>query len=287
MAVPQWDRPIDFVYRHAAPMEGIHFHSHAMYELYYFHQGQCNYLIGDKLFSLSPGDLILMHGMTLHCPNPSPHAPYVRTMFHFDPAYVQRILQPELARALLAPFERLRNYRIRLNPDQRKEAERMFAEMDGLYAAGDGGPDYKYERFVMRFIELLYMVKGWCASPEGAHAPASEREKHVQRVITFLEEHYAEHLTLEAIAESLHLTKPYLSNMFKSVTGTTVFKYLYNRRINQAKIYFRLEPHRSVTDICHAVGFQHLPHFSRMFKAAVGTTPEAYRRRMAQAANRS
>ncbi|MGV2643813.1 helix-turn-helix domain-containing protein, partial [Clostridium perfringens] len=106
----------------------------------------------------------------------------------------------------------------------------------------------------------------------------SEKERHVQHVVSFVEENYMQDLTLEQIARDMHITKHYLSSLFKEVTGTTVVKYLYHRRINQAKILLRLHPHLSITEISQAAGFKHLSHFSRMIKAMLGTTPEYYRR---------
>ncbi|UVI31325.1 AraC family transcriptional regulator [Paenibacillus spongiae] len=278
----QWQTPIDFAYRNDAPLMDAQFHSHAFYEIYYFQSGECNYLIGDKLMTLRPGDLLLMHGMTLHCPNPSLREPYVRTLFHFDPAYIHKVLQPEMAAALLKPFEELRNIRISLGTEEQLVFERLLQEMNELYGSGrrslssvTGG------RFLFRFLDLLELLREWCSKPVEEHEHGSLKERHVQSVVSYIEEHYAEDVTLDAIAGALHLTKPYLSNMFKEVTGTTVFKYLYNRRINQAKIMFRLEPGRSVSDVGRAVGFHHLAHFSRMFKATAGSSPEVYRRQLA------
>jgi len=135
-----------------------------------------------------------------------------------------------------------------------------------------------YDRFTLRFMDLMYFVGGLCSMQVHDREHRSEKERYVQRVISFLEDHYAEEITLETIASSLHLSKPYLSNLFKEVTGTTVFKYLYNRRINQAKIWLRLKPSCSVSDIGRMVGFRHLAHFSRLFKAVEGCSPEAYRK---------
>lgn len=279
----QWQEPIELMYRNSLPMDGARFHAHAFYELYYFHTGECKYLIGDKLMTLVPGDLILMHGMTLHRPNPAPHVPYVRTIIHFDPSYLTTVLQPDKAAELLRPFEELRNIRLHLNEQDQIEFDRLLAEMNELYMhRGETAVHAAYDRFSLRFMELLHIVGGWCSRHVHEREHRSEKERHVQRVISFLEDHYAEEITLETISSSLHLTKPYLSNLFKDVTGTTVFKYLYNRRINQAKIWFRLEPHRSVSDIGRLVGFRHLAHFSRLFKAVAGCSPEAYRKGILQ-----
>ena len=282
----QWTQPIDLIYRDAKPMPGAQFHSHAFYEIYYFQEGECNYLIGDKLMTLHPGDLILMHGMTLHCPNPSPYQPYIRSIIHFDPAYTHKILQPEPAAVLMKPFEELRNIRISLSEQDQLEMEKLLREMNSLYEQRNESNTAvsitAYDRFTLRFFELLHLIRGWCGEPIREREHRSNKEQHVQSVISFLEAHYEQDVTLDDIANALHLTKPYLSNLFKEVTGTTVFKYLYNRRINQAKMLFRLEPERTVSDVCSVVGFQHLAHFSRLFKATVGTSPEVYRKTIKQ-----
>jgi hypothetical protein len=43
----QWTQPIDLIYRDAKPMPGAQCHAHAFYEIYYFQEGDCKYLIGD------------------------------------------------------------------------------------------------------------------------------------------------------------------------------------------------------------------------------------------------
>src|SRR5690606_34859125 len=108
------------------------FHSHTFYELYYFHEGRCNYVIGPNMYSLQPGDLILMHGMRLHSPNPDPRVPYVRTTIHFRPEYLQEFLNRKYVALLMKPFEELRNYRIQLG-EKRGEVERILEEMGAWY----------------------------------------------------------------------------------------------------------------------------------------------------------
>lgn len=282
-SVLQLQQPIEMSYRNDAPIERSSFHSHAFYEIYYFQEGECTYLIGDKLMALQPGDLILMHGMTLHSPNPSPHLPYVRSIVHFDPAYLFRLLQPEPASALLKPFEELRNIRIPLPAADRAEMERILSLMNESYGKREALTP-AVGRFELRFLELLQRIGEWCAAPVDDLGHRSHREKLVQEVISYLEAHFVEDIVLDDIADALHLTKPYLSNLFKKITGTTVFKYLYNRRVNQAKILFRFEPERSVSSVCREVGFAHPAHFSRLFKAMAGMSPEAYRKRMLEQA---
>jgi len=264
-------RPVEIFYS-ASPVK-MSFHSHDEYEIYYFHGGKCNYLIGDKIYALAPGDLIIMHGMTLHCPNVE-GSDYRRTIIHFDPSFVQPFAHV-LSIDLLKPFQELRNYRIRLDGRDKKEIESHLADMLELYESG-----YSLDavRFQLRFIELLALIYRHCQTRmQVGQEPASDKERHVQNIISFLELHYGEDLHMEHLESHFHLSKFYLSKIFKEVTGVTVFTYLYHRRINRAKTLLLLDPKRPVTDVCYEVGFKHPSHFCRMFKKVTGMTPEQFR----------
>ena len=268
----QLHQPFDFHYRNDKPMAGGEFHSHAFYEIYYFHEGKCTYLIGDKIYVLKPGDLLLMNGLTLHCPHVEPDVQYVRSIAHFDPGFVNRLLQPAASSVLLGPFEELRNYRITLQGPERSEFEEIMQELDRLTSNGAS-----QERRMLRLLDMMYFIADLCRTAVNDKDTFPEKELHVQHVITFVEHNYMNDLSLEEIAQAVHLTKHYLSSLFKEVTGTTVFKYVYSRRINQAKNLLWLQPNLTITEVCYAAGFKHLAHFSRMFKEMVGCTPEDYR----------
>lgn len=266
---------LDYTYRSQGPIDAD-FHSHSWYEIYYFHEGVCTYLIGDRIYTLQPGDLILMNGMTLHCAKIDRRFEYIRSILHFDPAAVQAFLDfnPELN--VLEPFQRLGNLRLTLTGDDRKLVERLLAEMKGLYEGADA---VSRGRFRLKFLDLLHVVYELCRKPlENRDTVSSVKENTVQRIITYLEQHYADDLHLEELQDNLHASKYYLSKLFKDVTGVTIFDFLYQRRINQAKIEFLLDQATSVTDVCFRVGFKHLAHFSRMFKKQVGVTPEQFKK---------
>lgn len=254
------------------------FHSHAYYEVYFFHEGNCNYLIGDQTYRLAPGDLILMYGMTLHCAKIDPSVPYIRSIVHFDPAILRPFLELPQAVDVLQPFRQFRNYRLRLRGAEKAEVERILLEMAGHKRQGDaiGG-----NRLLLAFVDLLVFLYGQCLNPlrEQREFP-SEKERTVQGIIALLETSYGnDELSMDWLQERLHLSKSYLAKIFREVTGVTLFEYIFRKRINEAKILFQLQPELSVTDVCFRVGFKHLAHFSRMFKRQVGFSPDVYRKR--------
>lgn len=251
-------------------------HSHPEYEVYYFHEGKSNYLIGDKLYTLTPGDLIIMHGMTLHRPKLFEKEEYIRTVIHFNPEWARKWNEQMPDMDLLRPFNELRNHKIHLSKEERLTFEQMLAAIQQARSANMLGSEYRVQ---LRMLDLLIYVQYLFHSPlQKVSEFPSDKERNVQHIISYIENHYMEDLRLDTIERDLHFSKYYLSKIFKEVTGVTIFEFLYQRRLNQAKILLSMEKDLSITEVCQQVGFKHLAHFSRLFKAKVGQTPEQFKK---------
>ncbi len=268
---------LDYSYRTEGPVMQL-FHSHIRYEVYYFHGGVCTYLIGDRIYNLMPGDLMLMNGMTLHCPKIDPRVPYVRSVIHFNPSSLQPYLDLPHAVPFLQPFQQFGNYHLSLRGKEKEEAELLLAQM---HRHGSSGGEVGRSRMKLAFVDLLHFIYERCLQPlDELPELSSEKERTVQRIVTYLEDKYADDLHMEQLQADLHVSKFYLSRLFKEVTGVTIFEFVYQRRINQAKIMFLFDPDVSVTKVSLQTGFKHLAHFSRVFKSRVGVTPEKYRKQL-------
>ncbi len=253
----------------------FHYHAHSQYEIYYFHGGKANYIINDRIYVLEPGDLLLMHGMTLHKAHVDPETAYHRTTLHFDPYYFKSFIQPAYAPDLLLPFTKLRNVRLQLQGEDRAHIEARLQEMSLLCKEGTS---YSLLRLQAQMLDLLIMIHELCQQPlEAIPELPSAKEEHVQSIITFIEQHFQEDLTLEDLQGQLHLSKFYLAKTFKEITGMTIFYFLMQRRIYEAKLKL-IEGNMPITDISYEVGFKHPSHFSRAFKLHTEKTPEQYRR---------
>ena len=56
--------------------------------------------------------------------------------------------------------------------------------------------------------------------------------------VKYIEEHYAQQLTVEEIACGLSVNRSHLSRVFKNHLGTSIKEYLIGVRINRAAFYF-------------------------------------------------
>lgn len=263
----------------------VPFHSHAEYEIYYFQEGKCNYLIGNQLYVMEPGDLIIMHGMTLHRANVDPNYEYVRSVIHFDPSFVKGLFHHPHRLNVLKPFQQLGNFRIHLYEQHQIEIERILKALDDCQRQSDS---ISYNRFLITMMDLFVFLYEVCEQTMIERPDVqSDKVSHVQNIITFIEQNYMKDIQLSDLEDHLHLNKYYLSKIFKEVTGATIFGYLMQRRINEAKVLFLMDGEKSVTEVSYQVGFKHPGHFSRVFKQLSHCTADHYRKQINRHTNKS
>ena len=98
-----------------------------------------------------------------------------------------------------------------------------------------------------------------------------------KRVAEFIEEHLADEVRLNALAELVDLSPYHFARAFKQSFGVPPHRYHVSRRIERAKELLAA-PSSSVTDVALAVGFAETSSFSAAFRKTTGYAPSEYRR---------
>lgn len=109
------------------------------------------------------------------------------------------------------------------------------------------------------------------------HAPASGQL--VSAAKEYVLKHAAEDITLGEIAWHVGKGEEHLARVFKRETGQSVFTYVREIRLNQAKTLL-LNPALTQSEIAQQCGFHSLSFFSRIFRQHVGMPPSHYRRHL-------
>ena len=102
-------------------------------------------------------------------------------------------------------------------------------------------------------------------------------EYYMHETNTFIEEHYADDITVEDIADHVGLNRSYFGKLFKKETGQTPQAFLMGYRMVKACEYL-VQSDMCVADVGAAVGYRNALHFSRAFKNVYKVSPLNYRK---------
>jgi len=100
----------------------------------------------------------------------------------------------------------------------------------------------------------------------------------IKKVVSYIEEHLEEDLSLDRIAEALNYSKFYIARTFAEETGGTVYKYIQGRRLTlAAEKLVRTE--ESIIEIAYEAHYNSQQAFTLAFGRLYQCTPQSYRKR--------
>lgn len=103
----------------------------------------------------------------------------------------------------------------------------------------------------------------------------------IQLAISYIQQHYREELSLQDVADHVHISKNYFSEQFKRLTGLNFIDFVIRLRIHYAKRLLKTTSLR-VYDVGAQAGFNSSKHFLKQFKREVNCTPAEYRQLLAK-----
>lgn len=153
-----------------------------------------------------------------------------------------------------------------------------------LYDEGILYEDLKLNNHWVRELERIYHLDDYIAyitelMKQACDAVSGRGNHKHQRTVDFMkryvQEHYSEEITLDDIAEKVFLTRNYLSQIFKQVTGENYNSYITRIRMEKAK-EMMLSGKYKLYEIAQLVGYKNNAYFSQQFKKYTGKSPSEY-----------
>lgn len=143
--------------------------------------------------------------------------------------------------------------------------------LDELVQCSKNAPNRKavvFTSMVQIFLQMAETIQ-----------PCSIQKKHnnetVKTALQYMTDHYSERITLQQIADSVHLHPNYLCALFKEYTGQTAFYHLNRIRVENAANLLKNSA-LSVSDAASCCGFDNTGFFTRKFKEYMGMPPKEY-----------
>lgn len=230
-------------------------HYHDWLEIYLLESGECHYFIGERIYSLLPGDIVLIPPGELHKTNYL-SALHSRTLIGCPVECI-----PPPLRARLCEREHILRG-VREDGDLSQIMARIARECkkEGDYA------DTALSLCVGYLLTLLVRRLP-------SDSVVGSRPSYTESAIRYIRDNYGEPITLSEVARFCAVSDAHLSRRFKQDTGVNFAEYLKVYRLNQAEKMLRRNPHLSISEVAYACGFNDSNYFSGVFKRAYGVSP--------------
>ena len=251
-------------------------HDHDVIEIMLILDGDVGVAVKGERYELPRGCMVLIPPKLVHQTIvPEGTKRYERMVLHIFPEYVKLITKGLPATTYRFQFTDKVNIF-----DYSPETFWMFRTLfeRAYYAITQ---DKEYQRLVIPSLVVELFVEMEHILLDRVTPPIPATNNLVTTGVDYIDEHFAEPgLTVEQIRESVYVSQGYLSRVFKSFTGSSVYNFLTYKRLIRAKEL--LVSGETVLDACLSSGFTDYTSFLKTFKKAFHMTPTQYRKKYRQ-----
>lgn len=242
---------------------GFGLHNHDDYEILLFLSGDARYVVEDNVYTLEPGDMIIVRRHELHRIYHNSSAPYHRVVLMVSPDFFRE--------NACAEYE-IQFLRAPLGTGHKIAAE--IVRSIGLYDAFQ-----RYKRYSETYrlppetpilksviLEILYLI-----NQTSQFSCADISTEPIKSVILYLNKNYAEDITLDALQEKFYISKYYLCREFRRATGLTVHEYIRRKRLT--RIHELRSQGLRISEAALQAGFHDYSSFYRAYRKEYGVPP--------------
>ena len=258
--------------KEGVPTGAMALHYHNFYEILYVLEGEYSSMVENQSYHLHKGDFLLVDQNVMHKYQPTAggRENSKRIIMWVTGSFLRGLSDEDLD---LTECFRLQDSRAWHFPVYYEEMLRGFLlklVMDGTSTGIRRAMDRGYLTLFFSHLNLLCTRKESLLSGEFvAEHPL------VAQVNAYVEAHMEEPITLEQLAEQVHVSKYHFLRRFKELTGVTAHAFVMNKRLIRACEL--LQKGESITTAYQSTGFGDYSVFLRNFKAAFGISPGQYR----------
>ena len=248
-------------------------HHHDFYEVYLFLSGDVSYTVENRTYPLQPGDILLISPLELHQPRiRRAESVYERMVLWIDRNYLGQLStgRTDLTRAF-DPTLPGRSNLIRLMPVASRAIQSEMEQLAALTRSDAYGADLLAQS---RFTSLLVELNQVAAAAETSAGQDYVSDCIVDAVLAYINEHYAEPLTLDELAAHFYISKYHLLRKFNAQVGAPVHRYILQKRLQIARQL--MAGGLSPTEAGHRCGFGDYVSFYRAFRAEYRVSPRSY-----------
>ena len=259
-------------------------HKHNFIEIVYIISGRARHYMGESIYEVRKGDLIIVNYGTAHTFVPikdkkEDFAAYdlLFTNDFFEVAGIGKSDFSDLASSYLfySTFPEDVSYKHSLNliRSENKEFHNIFNKIYNEYTLRESGFMSMIRAYIIELITLIFRE----IDKKTLSDITKEQRDVVGKAIEYMKSNFNAKINLDDIVADIFLSKDYFRQLFKKTTGISITEYIQKTRV-EAACKLLLETNRTVFDIAGDCGFSDIKFFYKTFKKITNKTPIEYRK---------
>jgi AraC-like DNA-binding protein len=284
MAVYVWQQELDpgfplAVLEYEAHGDGDPTHWHDHLEIALVLEGRGDFLFGRRAHPAEPGDIFFIDNSQPHVALAGAGSSLRLLLVLFRPELIAGPGCRALDLGYLAPFridERSASPRICGDGALAAQIAPVLLELREIWERHDPAEHLLADATLRRVLALVNRERGIGPQATGTRAAADRREQ-IRPVLAYVDHHCRESITLDDVAEVVHVSPSRVRHVFKDVTGISFKEYVTQVRVAEAKRLL-LATDLSVAEVASAVSYTNLHQFYKVFYRSCSMSPAEYRR---------
>lgn len=255
----------------------VTYHWHKEIEIIYLHSGTLTLWIESQEYHLAPGDVYFINSEVLHqFSSMNKNTCYYAYVFPLESLqfamsdYSQTLIDPLLNQTMKFPD---------FIPMDSPIYDNVLREVQELIHVNEEktlGYELTTKACILKMIGYLVQSKLLYSPTSAIHASTSKKSDINKKILSYIQENYANQIGLEDLAALSHMSPKYFCHYFKQNFSMTFLEYVTRYRVEKASILLK-DTGLSVMEIGFLVGYENFSYFIRTFKRIVGMTPAKYR----------
>lgn len=252
-------------------LDRVTLHHHDFYECYLFISGDVTYIIEGKTYFLQPGDIILINSKELHqAIINDKNIPYERIVLWLDQTFLSS-LSTETTNLKKCFEDSEKENVIRTTIETQQAIKSILGKLLSLEKYSGMGKDLLYRAYI---VELLITLNNILFFQQDKINIEIEKSSLVEEVIQYINDHLDEEIKIDDLSNHFYISKFHLLREFKKHSGTTIHKYIIQKKLILAKeLILKGIPIIQVYEQC---GFGDYSNFFRAFKNEYNITPKQF-----------
>ncbi|HXD11977.1 MAG TPA: AraC family transcriptional regulator [Anaerolineales bacterium] len=237
-------------------------HSHDYFVVCLIERGYQSFIHGGLKHVTQPGGIILINPGEVHTGEAADRSGFEMRCFYPTAAHM------EMAALELTGHHQPLTFFKQVRIDD-LQARRSILSLHRAMSEGASSLECE-SRFSWTLAQLVKRYGGIST----AQQRMGKEKKAVQRARSYIEEHFADGVSLQELARFVDLSPYYFLRVFRAEVGMPPYSYLESVRIIRAQRL--IESGSSLAEVAMEAGFSSQSHMTNSFKKIIGATPGQY-----------